>query len=52
MRSLAWTLEQEPKVAPPIGPRMLHFIADAILSELNDLEMAVERLQAAPGGAA
>ena len=49
VRNLAWTLEQEPKGSPPVAPDMLRFIADAMLDQMNTLEVTVERLQA-PGG--
>ena len=50
VRSLAWKLEQKAKDGPPVGPEMLHFIADGMLDRLNTLEEAVEQLQTAPGG--
>ena len=52
VRNLAWMLEQKPKGSPPVAPEMLCFIADGMLDQLNTLEIAVERLQAAPGGEA
>jgi hypothetical protein len=52
VRSLASAMEQKGELAPPVGPEMLRFIADGMLDQLNTLEVAVERLQEAPGGEA
>ena len=51
VRNLAWTIEQNSKVGPPVAPEMLRSIADGMLDQMNTLEVVVERLQAAPGGA-
>ena len=52
VRNLAWVMAQKAKDGPPVGPDMLRLIADGMLDQLNTLDVAVERLQEAPGGAA